>query len=161
MGSNINKSIGTHSKHNHKDVYNIGKALGARDKVTEVVSNTKDHKNQNHVHWRRPKTSRPERNPKYPRKSIPTRNRMEAHCIIKYPLTTENSMKKIEEENTIVFLVHSEANKSSIKSAVEKLYDVHVSKVNTQVQPDGQKRACVKLDVGNDALDIANKIGII
>merc|ERR1712004_702792 len=70
------------------------------------------------VQFKRPKTFRPTRNPKYPRKSTPTRNRMDAHNIIKHPLTTESAMKKIEDNNTLVFITNLKANKHQIKSAV-------------------------------------------
>merc|ERR1719500_2366232 len=56
------------------------------------------------VHFRRPKTFRPARDPKFPRRAIPKRNRMDAYNIIKHPLTTESAMKKIEDYNTLVFI---------------------------------------------------------
>lgn len=99
--------------------------------------------------------------PKYTRKSVPNRNRMDAFNIIKYPLTTEAAMKKIEDNNTLVFLVHSRANKHHIRAAVKKLYDIDVAKVNTLIRPDGKKKAYVRLARDYDALDVANKIGII
>merc|ERR1712088_904713 len=109
----------------------------------------------------RPKSFRPTRNPKYPRKSTPSRNRMDAHNIIKHPLTTESAMKKIEDNNTLVFITNLKANKHQIKSAVKKLYDIKVCKVNTLIRPDGQKKAYVRLAPDYDALDVASKIGII
>ena len=54
-----------------------------------------------------------------------------------------------------------QANKPQIKSAVKKLYDIDVAKVNTLIRPDGLKKAYVKLAPDYDALDVANKIGII
>merc|ERR1719475_1761 len=113
------------------------------------------------VHFRRPLTFRPARNPKFPRKSTPARNRMDAHNIIKHPLTTESAMKKIEDNNTLVFICNLKANKHQIKSAVKKLYDIKVCKVNTLIRPDGQKKAYVRLASDYDALDVASKIGII
>ena len=41
------------------------------------------------------------------------------------------------------------------------MYDVTVKSINTLIRPDGKKKAFVKLDASNDALDIANRIGII
>lgn len=70
-------------------------------------------------------------------------------------------MKKVEDMNTLVFLVDPRANKRQIKAAIDKLYDVEVAKVNTLIRPDGVKKAYVKLSSDADALDIANKIGII
>jgi len=113
------------------------------------------------VHFKRPRTFRPPRNPKFPKKSVPSRCRMDPYNIIQYPLTTEAAMKKIEDNNTLVFVVHLKANKAHIKAAVKKLYEVEVGKVNTLIRPDGKKKAYVRLGPDNDALDVANKIGII
>ena len=44
--------------------------------------------------------------------------------------------------------------------AVKKLYDIDVAKVNTMIY-NGRKKAYVKLASDYDALDVANKIGII
>merc|ERR1712154_659736 len=115
--------------------------------------------NQREVY--RPKTFRPARNPKCPKRSTPRRNRMDAYSVIKHPLTTESAMKKIEDNNTLVFICDMKANKFQIKAAVKKLYDINVSKVNTLIRPDGQKKAYVRLAPDYDALDVANKIGII
>lgn len=70
-------------------------------------------------------------------------------------------MKKIEEHNTLVFLVDLRANKRQIKDAVKKLYDVQALKINTLIRPDGKKKAYVRLTSDYDALDVANKIGFI
>lgn len=70
-------------------------------------------------------------------------------------------MKKIEDNNTLVFIVNTRANKPQIKQAVKQLYDIDVAKVNTLIRPDGLKKAYVRLAPDYDALDIANKIGII
>lgn len=43
-------------------------------------------------------------------------------------------MKKIEENNTLVFLVDIKANKRQIKDAVQKLWDVQAAKVNTLIR---------------------------
>jgi len=88
-------------------------------------------------------------------------DRMDAYNIIKHPLTTESAMKKIEDNNTLVFIVHTKANKHQIRTSVKKLYDIDVAKVNTLNRPDGQKKAYVRLAPDYDALDVANKIGII
>ena len=45
-------------------------------------------------------------------------------------------MKKIEDNNTLVFIVHLRSNKPQIKQAVKKLYDIDVAKVNTLVRLD-------------------------
>ncbi|EHB15147.1 60S ribosomal protein L23a [Heterocephalus glaber] len=82
--------------------------------------------------------------PKYPRKSAPRRNKLDHYAIIKFSLTTESAMKKRREDNsTLVFIVDVKANKHQIRQAVEKLYDMDVTKVNTLITPDGEKKAYV------------------
>ena len=70
-------------------------------------------------------------------------------------------MKKIEDNNTLVFVVDTRANKRQIKAAVKRMYDIEVKKINTLIRPDGNKKAYVRLTTDYDALDVANKIGII
>ncbi|XP_072462609.1 large ribosomal subunit protein uL23-like [Notamacropus eugenii] len=106
-------------------------------------------------------TLRQRRQPKYPRKSAPRRNKLDHYSIIKFLLTTESAMKKTEDNNTLVFIVDIKANKRQIKQTVKKLYDIHVAKINTLIGPDGEKKASVYLAPDYDALDVANKIGII
>mmetsp|Transcript_41881 Transcript_41881/g.68174 ORF Transcript_41881/g.68174 Transcript_41881/m.68174 type:complete len:87 (-) Transcript_41881:74-334(-) len=86
---------------------------------------------------------------------------MDKYRTIKYPLTTESAMKKIEDNNTLVFIVDISANKRQIKEAVRQLYEIQCAKVNTLVRPDGLKKAYVRLTQDFDALDVANRIGII
>merc|ERR1712040_27225 len=116
----------------------LQRAHKMQKKVVKGLHGTRVKKFRTSVKFYRPKTFRPPRTPKYPRKSTPRRNRMDAYNIIKHPLTTESAMKKIEDNNTLVFICDIKANKHQIKSAVKKLYDINVSKVNTLVRPDGQ-----------------------
>merc|ERR1719154_459082 len=67
----------------------------------------------------------------------------------------------VSKVNTLVFICDVKSNKHQIKAAVNKLYDINVSKVNTLVRPTGDKKAYVRLAPDYDALDVANKIGII
>jgi len=113
------------------------------------------------VHFYRPKTLQLERKPKYARHSALPFTKFDSYAVIKHPLTTESAMKKIEDENTLVFVVDLKATKNNIKDAMKKLYGVSVSKINTLIRPDGQKKAYVHLSADQDALDVANKIGIL
>lgn len=61
-------------------------------------------------------------------------SRLDRFSIVKFPLTTESAMKKIEDNNTLVFIVDKRANKPQVKQAVKKLYDIDVAKVNTLVR---------------------------
>merc|ERR1712088_591217 len=82
------------------------------------------------------------------------RTSVDAYNIIKHPYTTESAMKKIEDNNTLVFIVDVKSNKHQIKSAVKKLYEIEVVKVNTLIRPDGKKKAYVRLAPDYDALDV-------
>jgi len=67
----------------------------------------------------------------------------------------------MEDNNTLVFIVDVLANKHQIKDAVKKMYDINAVKINTLVRPDGQKKAYIRLPSDSEALEVANKIGII
>jgi len=43
-------------------------------------------------------------------------------------------MKKIEENNTLVFICDVRANKRQIKEALKKLYDIDTLKINTLIR---------------------------
>ena len=118
-------------------------------------------KRRTKVHFYRPKSFQPPKAPKYALKAAPARAKMDKYRVIKYPLTTESAMKKIEDNNTLVFIVDVAANKRQIKDAVKAMYEISCSKVNTLIRPDGQKKAYVRLTQDYDALDVANRIGII
>ncbi|XP_057639952.1 60S ribosomal protein L23a-like [Chionomys nivalis] len=137
------------------------KALKAKKAVLKGIHSHKKKKIRTSPTFRRPKTLRLRRQPKYPRKSAPRRNKLDQYAIIKFPLTTKSARKKIEDNNTLVFIVDVKTNKHQIKQAVKKLYDIDVAKVNTLIRPDGEKKVYVQLAPDYDALDVANKIGII
>jgi large subunit ribosomal protein L23Ae len=113
------------------------------------------------VHFHMPKTRKLEKAPRFPRKSVSHVNKMDNYRIVVSPLTTESAMKKIEEINTLAFVCDVLATKKQIKTAVEALYSVKVQAVNTLIRPDGKKKAYVRLTKDFDALDVANRIGII
>jgi large subunit ribosomal protein L23Ae len=129
-----------------------------------LLKGTKSHavrKVHTSTSFRRPKTLRLPRKPRYPRKSIPSRPRLDQFSVIRQPLNTESAMKQIEDHNTIVFLCDVRSNKHQIKDAVKKMYAVDAIKVNTLIRPDGVKKAFVRLSADVDALEVANKIGFI
>ncbi|KAI0455489.1 60S ribosomal protein L25-like protein [Xylaria acuta] len=105
--------------------------------------------------FHRPKTLSLSRAPKYHKKSIAHQPRLDEHKIIVHPLNTESAMKKLEEHNTLVFIVDVKSNKAQIKQALKKLYEIDVLKINTLIRPDGKKKAYCKLTPDVDALDIA------
>ncbi|KAK4733730.1 hypothetical protein R3W88_007991 [Solanum pinnatisectum] len=97
------------------------------------------------------KTLKKDISPKYPCVCEPGRNKHDQYAILKYPLTTESTMKKIEDNNTLDFLVDIKADKKKIKAA----------KINTLIMPNGTKKAYVRVTPDYDTLNVANKIGII
>ena len=101
------------------------------------------------------------RKPKYERKSTPKKTGLDTFSVIKYPLTTESSMKLIEDSNTLVFIVDIKSNKRQIKAAVRELYNIECEKVNTLITPRGLKKSYVRLSKDYDALDVANRVGVI
>jgi len=137
------------------------KAKTAKKAALQGVHSHGSRKVRTSVSFHRPKTLRLPRDPKYPRKSIPHAPRMDQYRTIVSPLNTESAMKKIEEHNTLVFIVDIRSNKRQIRDAVKKLYDVQAAKINTLIRPDGKKKAYVRLTADHDALDVANKIGFI
>jgi large subunit ribosomal protein L23Ae len=139
----------------------MANAKAAAKAALKGKNNLRKKKVRTTVHFKRPKTLRLARNPKCPTKSSAAAPRLDQFSTIKHPLTTESAMKKIEDNNTLVFIVDIRANKPKIKAAVKKMYEVEVAKVNTLIRPDGAKKAYVKLAADYDALDVANKIGII
>ena len=60
--------------------------------------------------------------------------------IILAPVISEKSYGLIE-ENTYTFVVHPDSNKTQIKIAIEKIFSVKVSSVNTANRPGKRKRA--------------------
>merc|ERR1711976_688749 len=94
-----------------------GKASAVAKKLTKGISKkgTRIHKK---VHFYRGKTVDLPKSPKYGARSTPSKNSLDKYSVIKYPLTTESSMKLIEDSNTLVFIVDIKANKLQIKSAL-------------------------------------------
>ncbi|MDH5439074.1 MAG: 50S ribosomal protein L23 [Candidatus Bathyarchaeia archaeon] len=86
---------------------------------------------------------------------------MNPQDVILYPIMTESTTRQIEEENRLVFIVNIRADKVDVKRAVEELYEVEVSKVNTLITARGRKKAFVKLGPDYKAADVAIKLGIL
>jgi large subunit ribosomal protein L23 len=56
---------------------------------------------------------------------------MNQYDVIRRPLVTEKGVAKKDEERTMCFEVAQDANKTQVKSAVEKLFKVKVEEVRT------------------------------
>ena len=81
--------------------------------------------------------------------------------VIKYPLSTEKTIRLMEAENKLIFVVDKKSNKKDIKEAVEKMFNVKVTKVNTYINHKGLKKAYVKLAFDTPAIDIATQMGLM
>lgn len=86
---------------------------------------------------------------------------MDPYSIIKYPLSTEKSIRLMEAENKLIFIVHKKSTKKEIKKAIEDMFKVEVKNINTFVSSDGEKRAYIKFSAKNPAIDIATKMGLM
>ena len=56
---------------------------------------------------------------------------MNVHEVLVRPLVTEKGMTKKEQERTLCFEVHPDANKIQVRQAVEKLFGVKVEDIRT------------------------------
>ena len=84
----------------------------------------------------------------------------DAQKLIIRPYVTERTFDQIARENKLCFVVDDDASKRQIASAVEALYEVKVSTVNTQRGMVG-KKAFVRLVPENSATDLATKLGLV
>ena len=82
--------------------------------------------------------------------------------ILRYPVLTEKSTQNLEKSNAYVFVVDINATKQDVRNAVERVFGVKVTRVNTIVRKGktrgfrGQygrradvKRAIVRLNAGD------------
>ena len=83
------------------------------------------------------------------------------HPIILYPLATEKTIRLMESENKLIFVVGLNSTKHEIKSAIEKEFNVKVKTVTTQIDPEGKKRAYVRFAEESPAIDVATKLGLM
>jgi len=86
---------------------------------------------------------------------------MDPYNIIKHPLSTEKSIRLMESENKLIFVVSNKSTKSEIKKAIEEMFKVEVDKINTFITSEGEKRAYVKFSQKNPAIDIATQLGLM
>jgi large subunit ribosomal protein L23 len=60
--------------------------------------------------------------------------------IIQRPVVTEKSVFVSNKLNKVTFAVHPDANKQQIKEAVQKLFKVKVTAINTMTAPTKTRR---------------------
>jgi len=93
---------------------------------------------------------------------------MTTYQVLRRPVVTEKGVDKKDNERTLCFEVASDANKTQVKAAVEKLFKVKVAEVRTAnfegklrrrgrfsgYRPDW-KKAYVRLKAGEKVPDFA------
>lgn len=84
---------------------------------------------------------------------------MDSYKVIIKPLSTEKSLRLMESENKLMFVVHMDATKQDVKKAIKELYDMTCVKVNMYITIKGEKRAFVQLS--EPAIDLATKLGMM
>ncbi|MFH0868480.1 MAG: 50S ribosomal protein L23 [Candidatus Woesearchaeota archaeon] len=85
---------------------------------------------------------------------------MDPYKIVKYPLSTEKSIRLMESQNKLIFVVDMGADKIMIKKAIEEMFKAKVENVRTYIQ-NGVKKAYVKFSNESPAIDIATKLGLM
>jgi large subunit ribosomal protein L23 len=80
--------------------------------------------------------------------------------VIEHPLVTEKAMNLMDFQNKLQFVVALDADKPEIAEAVEEQFDVTVEDVTTMVTAQGTKKATVRLSEGDDAQEVASRIGV-
>lgn len=84
---------------------------------------------------------------------------MDAYKVLIKPLSTEKSLRLMESENKLIFVIDRKATKTDVKKAIELLYKMKCVSVNTYITMKGEKRAYVKLS--EPAIDLATKLGMM
>jgi len=85
---------------------------------------------------------------------------MDPYKIVKYPLSTEKSIRLMESQNKLIFVVDIDADKEMVKKSVEDMFKVKVKSVKTFIQK-GEKRAYIRFSEKNPAIDIATQLGLM
>jgi large subunit ribosomal protein L23 len=80
--------------------------------------------------------------------------------VVRYPHVTEKAMNDMDRRNTLQFAVDPDATKPEIAEEVAERFEVSVESVNTQLTPQGEKKATVRLSAADDAQDVASRIGV-
>jgi ribosomal protein uL23 len=86
---------------------------------------------------------------------------MDINEVIKRPSATEKSIRMMESENKLIFVVDLKANKKEIKEAFEKMFKAKIVKVTTHLTPEGEKKAYVTFSPETPAIDIATQLGLM
>lgn len=93
-------------------------------------------------------------------KETKTENQKSLSSVVKHPLSTEKSIRLMESENKLMFVVDIKATKPQIKKEIEEMFKVKVTGVNTFIT-GGEKKAYVQFAKETPAIDIATNLGLV
>lgn len=85
---------------------------------------------------------------------------MDPYKIVKHPLSTEKSIRLMESQNKLIFIVDIDADKGIIKKAIEGMFKAKVDSVRTYISR-GEKKAYIKFADETPAIDIATQLGLM
>ncbi len=86
---------------------------------------------------------------------------LHSNDVIKYPKATEKSVRLMQSENKLHFIVNKRSTKMDVKRAVEELFNVKVVSVNTYISPTQEKGAFIRLAPEYPAIEIATDLGLM
>ncbi len=85
---------------------------------------------------------------------------MEQFKTLKYPISTEKTIRLMEQENKLLFVVDSAATKNDVKAAFKEMFNTTPAAVNTLVR--GKKKyAYITLTQDMPAIEIATQLGLM
>jgi len=85
---------------------------------------------------------------------------MKNYDVLINPLATEKSVRLMETENKLTFVVAKNATKAMVKKAIESMFNIKVKEVNTHIK-GGKKIAFILLHPDFNAMDVANQLGVL
>lgn len=85
----------------------------------------------------------------------------DAFDVIRFVLMTEKSIRMVESQNKLVFIVNRSSEKEQIKKSIEHAFGSPISGVTTVIDQSGRKKAFVRFAQPGAAGDIAIKLGVI
>lgn len=85
---------------------------------------------------------------------------METYQAIKHPLSTEKTIRLMEAENKLVFVVDRKATKQDIRKAFQEAFGIAPDTVNTHIR-GREKLAYIKLRPETPAIEIATQLGLM
>lgn len=80
---------------------------------------------------------------------------------LQYVLMTEKSVRMIESQNKLVFIVRRNSGKQEIRNAAQSAFKSNITNVTTTIDQKGRKKAFVKFEKPGEAGEIAIRLGII